>query len=125
MAVFPPTGSPLAMRLVGAAGALLCGVAVGLGAYASHGVEGAAAVRLGLAALFGFGHGLALVVLAPRAVGRWTIAPPLLLLAGVLLFSGSLAAAALAGASTRLAPVGGSLLMLGWLAQAVASLRRR
>ncbi|MBS7456422.1 DUF423 domain-containing protein [Coralloluteibacterium stylophorae] len=112
------------MRLAAAAGALLCGLAVALGAYASHGAEGAAAVRLGLAALFAFGHGLALVLLAPRVRG-WGALVPLVLLAGVLLFSGSLVAAVLTGASTRLAPAGGGLLMLGWLVQAVASLRRR
>lgn len=110
-------------RAFAAAGALACGLAVALGAYASHGLDGEAARRAGLAALFAFGHGLALVLLAP-AVGRWRLAACATLLAGLLLFAGSLAGAALLGWPTRLAPAGGLLLMAGWLMIAIGFLRR-
>jgi uncharacterized membrane protein YgdD (TMEM256/DUF423 family) len=45
-------------------------------------------------------------------------------LAGIALFCGSLAAAALFATSTRLAPAGGTLLMLGWLLASVELLRK-
>ena len=67
------------------------------------------------AAAFGFGHGLALAALAPFAhagIGRIALAT---MLAGVLLFSGSLAGGGLLGWSTALAPFGGTLMLLGWL----------
>ena len=111
-------------RALAAFGALACGVSVGLGAYASHGLDGDAARRVGLAALFAFGHGLALLLLAPgtgtrlRAVGLSGLA------LGVLLFSGSLLGAVFLSAPTVLAPTGGLLLMLGWLAIAADALRR-
>ena len=45
-------------------GGLLAAAAVGLSAYASHGVgDGQAQANLQTAALFGFGHGLALAAL--------------------------------------------------------------
>lgn len=44
-----------------------------------------------------------------------------MLLTGTLLFSGSLALAAIFGSSTSLAPAGGILLILGWLIYAVGS----
>ena len=43
--------------------------------------------------------------------------------AGMLLFSGSLAGAALVGWPTALAPLGGSLMILGWLLLACDLLR--
>ena len=43
---------------------------------------------------------------------------------GVLLFSGSLVGAALAGTPTTLAPFGGTLMMLGWLLHAIGQWRR-
>ena len=105
-------------------GALACGVSVGLGAYASHGLDGDAARRVGLAALFAFGHGLALLLLAPAAGSRLRTAGLSGLALGVLLFSGSLLAAVFLAAPTALAPTGGVLLMLGWLAIAADALRR-
>lgn len=107
-----------------AAGALTAAASVALGAYAAHGVDGAVQARLQLAAVFGFGHGVALAALAPLAAGaiaRWALAGMLL---GVLLFSGSLAASHWLGASTALAPLGGSLLILSWLLLAVGAMRR-
>ena len=94
--------------------ALLCALSVAGGAYASHVAAPEAMHRIGLASLFAFGHGLALIALAPRSssVARWGRAA---LLAGTVLFSGSLAAAAFFGTSTAAAPTGGTLLIIGWL----------
>ncbi len=111
-------------RALAAFGALACGVSVGLGAYASHGLDGDAARRVGLAALIAFGHGLALLMLAPAAGSRLRTAGLSGLALGVLLFSGSLLAAVFLAAPTALAPTGGVLLMLGWLAIAADALRR-
>lgn len=113
------TRVPLPQRAFATVGALACGVAVGLGAYASHGVEGQDAVRLGLAALMLFGHGLALQGWA-RFSAHVPVAIALtLLLIGLTLFCGSLIAAVAFATPTAWAPVGGILLMLGWLALAV------
>ena len=105
-------------------GALLAAAAVGLSAYAAHGVADAVAQsHLYMAALFAFGHGLALATLAAsteRLLGR----AGLLLLVGTLLFSGSLAGEVLRHWPTTLAPAGGSLLMLGWVVWALDALRR-
>ena len=108
-------GVPLFGRLVAAAGALCAGAGVALAAYASHGAEGQAASWLQTAALFAFGHGVALALLAPVAARMLRLAAAGLLLAGMLLFCGSLVAAALLGWPTALAPLGGSLMMVGWL----------
>ncbi|MFT3762586.1 MAG: DUF423 domain-containing protein [Pseudoxanthomonas sp.] len=106
-------------------GGLLAAVSVALSAYAAHGVADATAQsHLQMASLYAFGHGLALAALAPataRRLGKLALG---LLLLGVLLFSGSLALNALAGTGTRLAPVGGTVLILGWLLWAVDAVRR-
>ncbi|KFN49732.1 DUF423 domain-containing protein [Arenimonas composti] len=112
-----------AARRLAALGAVACAFAVGLAAYASHGLDGAAAQRGGIAAAFFFAHGLALLLLAPGA-GRLRLAALALLAFGMLLFAGSLAAAALAGWPTRLAPAGGLSLMAAWLIIAGDALRR-
>lgn len=102
--------------LLALCGGLLAGCSVGLAAYASHGVsEALAQSRLETAALFAFGHGVALAALSvgtTRRLGRIALA---CLLIGTLLFSGSLVAAVFLGTPTRLAPSGGLALMLGWL----------
>lgn len=107
------------------AGGLLAAAAIGLSAYASHGVaEPLAQSHLQTAALYAFGHGVALAALARRGermLGRAALG---LLLLGTLLFSGSLAGNALAQWPTRLAPVGGTTLMLGWLLYALDAIRR-
>ena len=117
-------GFPLAPRWPRVGGALLAAASIALAAYASHGVGGAVQARLMLAAVFGFGHGLALAALAPLAV-RWVARIALFgWLIGTLLFSGSLAASHFLGASTALAPIGGSVLILAWLLLAVDAMRR-
>jgi uncharacterized membrane protein YgdD (TMEM256/DUF423 family) len=74
-------------------------------------------------------HALAMVLVglasAVVADGPWLRASGLLLLAGIVLFSGSLYALAL-GAPKWLgavAPLGGTAFILGWLAFVVAALR--
>jgi uncharacterized membrane protein YgdD (TMEM256/DUF423 family) len=109
-------------RALGASGALACSLAVALGAYAEHAAIAQSQHRLGVAAVFLFGHGLALLVLAPRARSRLQRIGLAMLLLGMLLFSGSLALAGLLGTSTAFAPFGGVLLILGWLVYAVAEL---
>ncbi|MGO1720182.1 MAG: DUF423 domain-containing protein, partial [Luteimonas sp.] len=99
-------------------------LAVALAAYASHGVEGVAQSRLQTAALFTFGHGVALALLAPAPAGRLQRLAQALLLAGMLLFSGSLAAGALLAWPTVAAPFGGTLMIAGWLLLAADFLRR-
>lgn len=117
--------NPWESRWLAFAGGVLAAIAVAVSAWASHGVADAQdAARLQMAALFGFGHGLALAALAPRSQagpGRWAL---WLLLIGTLLFSGSLAGKALADWPTRLAPAGGLTLVAGWLSWALGALRR-
>ncbi|WP_165480597.1 DUF423 domain-containing protein [Xanthomonas oryzae] len=106
-------------------GGLLAAIAIGLSAYASHGVADALVQsRLQLAALYAFGHGAVLTVLGAtetRALGQVGL---YLLLLGTLLFAGSLVGGALLHWPTSLAPIGGSGLMLGWVVLAIAALRR-
>jgi uncharacterized membrane protein YgdD (TMEM256/DUF423 family) len=111
-------------RVLAAAGAVLAAAGVALAAYAAHAAAGLDQGRLLHAALFGFGHGIALVALAPQASRRLGRLALVLMLAGVLLFSGSLVAAVFFGTSTGLAPAGGSLMILAWLLYAADALRR-
>lgn len=109
------------MRISGVVGAL----AVGLGAAGAHGTVHdvlISAGRLGLwqtAVLYHLVHAAALLALglaAPRSIGlAWT-----LLLAGILLFSGSLYFQAWTGTSLGvITPIGGLALIAGWLALAI------
>ena len=109
------------MRGLATAGALLCALGVALGAVAMHAALPAHDhERLALAASFAFAQGVGLAALAPgagtsraRRIGLCAV------LAGTILFAGSLVLAAFAGVEPRLAPIGGSLQILGWLAVAV------
>lgn len=116
--------SAFVVRLLVAAGAVLAAAAVALAAYAAHGASGLEQGRLLHAALFAFGHGVALAALAPQASRRLGRLALMLMLAGVLLFSGSLVAAVFLDTSTGLAPSGGSLMILAWLLYAADALRR-
>ena len=117
-----PTGARLPstrpLRLLPAAGAVLAAAAVALSAYAAHVVDPAAQARLQPAALFAFGHGIALAALGPFAVRRLARLALAALLLGTLLFSGSLVLAHFLAISTVLAPFGGGLMILAWLAWA-------
>lgn len=111
-------------RALAASGAVLAAGSVALSAYASHAFDGAAQGRLLIAAAFAFGHGLALAALASAASG-WLAKIALLALAGgVLLFSGSLVMNVTAQWPTTMAPLGGQLLIVGWLLWAVHAWRR-
>lgn len=111
--------------LLASLGALLAAAAVGLSAYAAHGVADVGAqAHLYMAALFAFGHGLALASLAPQTERLFGKAGLLLLLVGTGLFSGSLAGEVLQHWPTTLAPAGGTLLMIGWVVWALDALRR-
>ena len=108
-----------------AAGSVLAAAAVALSAYAAHATLGEAerdwlvrAWQLGLA------HGIALAALSPLAVRRWAFYGLGLVLAGTLLFSGSLLLHALATVPAALAPVGGGLMIVGWLLHALGHWRR-
>lgn len=118
------TTPPLPLRVFAASGAVLAAAAVALSAYASHAVAADARTRLFLAAVLAFGHGVALAALATQSTRRMATAAFAAMLLGVLGFSGSLVAAHFFGTSTRLAPVGGSLLMLAWLVIAADRMRR-
>ncbi len=106
-------------------GALLAAAAVGLSAYASHGVsEPLAQSHLNTAALYAFGHGVALAALGAASLNLLGRGALYVLLLGTLLFSGSLAGNALAQIPTTLAPAGGMTLMAGWVLLAFSALRR-
>ena len=107
-----------------AVAAVLAAASVALLAYASHGSEGEAQARLQTAAVFGFGHGVAIAALAPRSGRRLARLALFALLAGVVLFSGSLVLNVFAQVPTALAPFGGGLLIGGWLLWAVDAVRR-
>ena len=105
--------------------AALAGLAcVGFGAFAAHGISDPKAqdwLRTG--ALYGFVHVLA--VFAAVQVGA-RFAPPALL-AGVVLFSGSLFAMAVGAPRIlgAITPIGGLAFMVGWGLIAWAALRFR
>lgn len=105
-----------ARRAQGSCGALLALLAIGYSAWATHGLPpGRAQHNVLMACLYAFGHGAVLAVLAQQALSSLARTALWVLLLGVLLFSGSLLAGAVLGWPTRAAPVGGLLLMLGWL----------
>jgi len=103
---------------------VLTAASVALLAYAAHGSEGEAQARLQTAAVFGFGHGVAIAALAPWSRRRLARLALCALLAGVLLFSGSLVLNVFARGTTVLAPFGGGLLIGAWLLWAVDAVRR-
>jgi uncharacterized membrane protein YgdD (TMEM256/DUF423 family) len=111
-------------QLMAAVGALYAAAAVALSAYAAHAVQGTAQTRLETAAILAFGHGIALAALAPATASHLGHIALLALCIGVLLFSGSLAFSVFAQWPTTLAPLGGMLLIGGWLAFAIDLLRR-
>jgi uncharacterized membrane protein YgdD (TMEM256/DUF423 family) len=108
---------------LGAAGAVLAAASVAMAAYAMHATHVPSPAHVQLGALFAFGHGVALAALSPtvvRAVGRLAL---LAMLAGVVLFSGSLVANGLMRWPTTLAPFGGMLMIGSWLLLAIDRVR--
>jgi uncharacterized membrane protein YgdD (TMEM256/DUF423 family) len=119
-------------RWILAAGALLIAAATVLGALGAHALQSRLAPKLlqvyETAVRYHFYHALGLLAigLAARGVHSRLIRPAaILVIAGILLFSGSLyaltfGAPRLTGVIT---PVGGVALILGWIVFAVAMLR--
>ena len=110
-------------RYLAAIGSLMAGLSVAMSAYAFHAAAPDASARLLQAAVFAFLHGLALTALAPLAQRPTSLLALALLLLGVLLFGGSLLAAVLLGLTPALAPLGGGLVISGWLLHAYDRLR--
>lgn len=116
-----------------AVGALSAAVAVGLGAFGAHGLEErvpASELEIWKTGVhYHFLHAIALVLLGlflrptdTRApVAGWSF------LAGQLIFAGTLYAMVLGGPRIlgAVTPIGGVLLIIGWLAFARAALRAR
>ena len=117
-------GMSLPSRVLAATGGVLAAVAVALFAYAAHAAEPQVRASLHSAALFAFGHGIALCALAPHATRRLGTVALAGLLLGTLLFSGSLLSAHAFATSTPLAPWGGSVMILSWLLWSADHLRR-
>lgn len=109
------------------AGAVLAGLAVALGAFATHALEGTA-VRTDLietGVRYQFLHALALLVLAARPAGLAPGPAGPFLAVGVLLFSGSLYGLAFGGPRWLgpVTPLGGLSLLVGWSLLAIAGFR--
>jgi uncharacterized membrane protein YgdD (TMEM256/DUF423 family) len=115
-------------------GAGLGGLAVVLGAFGAHGLEGflvenQQAANYETAVRYQMYHALALVLVGIVAERRPTTSLRLAgwcFVGGVVLFCGALYGVALARISQlgMVAPVGGALLIAGWSALAVSALRR-
>jgi uncharacterized membrane protein YgdD (TMEM256/DUF423 family) len=118
------TTTDVRARWLGAAGAVLAAATVALSAYATHAAHGNARNFLYIAAILGFGHGIALAALAPRTDGRLHFVALCGLLLGAVLFSGSLTLRYVFDVPMRLAAIGASVLILSWLLHAIATLGR-
>lgn len=115
-----------------AAGATLCGAGVALGAFGAHGLR--ARLSPEMLAIFETGvryhliHALGLLAVA-WAASRWpgwsVSAAGWLLMAGTVVFSGSLYVLAVTGARWlgAVTPIGGLCLIAGWTLLALAALR--
>ncbi|HYL89970.1 MAG TPA: DUF423 domain-containing protein [Burkholderiales bacterium] len=119
-------------RLFFAAGALSAFIGVALGAFAAHGLK--ARLDANMLAIFETGvryqmyHALGLLAVGwacTRWPGAWVNASGWLLVAGTLLFSGSLYVLALTGVRWlgAITPVGGAAFLAGWLCLAWAVLK--
>ena len=108
------------------------GLAVALGAFGAHGLQGmvteARLATFETAVRYQMYHALALFAVV--GLMRWTASPLLgwagwLLIAGVLIFSGSLYLLVFTNASWlgAVAPIGGTAMIVGWLLMLVAVLR--
>jgi uncharacterized membrane protein YgdD (TMEM256/DUF423 family) len=115
-----------------AAGAVLAGLAVAMGAFGAHALRArldpAALAAWETGARYQMYHGLALLATLPLygpVPSRLLSAARPLFLAGTLLFSGSLYGLALTGtpALGAVTPLGGATLLAGWAAVALACLR--
>lgn len=124
-----PGSLPDMERLWIALGSLAGLAAVGMAAYAAHGGLPPERLRMLQSGVQMQGwHALALVGCGLWAVrgGLWADLAGAAFALGLLLFCGSVYALALGHAAVpRLAPTGGTLLMLGWALLALSALRAR
>ena len=118
------------MRVWTMAGAMAMAVAIGLGAFGAHGLK----TRVDPAALGWWATGAqyhayhALGLIAVGWVATWSTRPKLVgaagiaLIAGIVLFSGSLYAMTLTGARGlgAITPIGGTAWIVGWICLALA-----
>jgi uncharacterized membrane protein YgdD (TMEM256/DUF423 family) len=128
----PPTPTPMTSRLALLLAALLLFVAVAAGAFGAHALRSVLAPDLlavyQTAVQYQFWHGLGVlaigVLLAQRPGNRALATAAWLLVAGVVLFSGSLYVLALTGIRSlgAITPFGGVALLGGWAALAWAAL---
>ena len=111
-------------------GAALAGLAVGLGAFAAHGMKGSydavALQTFETGVRYQMYHALALLAVAwlcERSPGRLPRGAGLAFLAGIALFSGSLYAMALSGITVlgAITPLGGVAFLAGWVLLAIAA----
>ena len=109
------------------AGALLSGLAVGLGAFGAHSMkahyDAAALQTFETGVRYQMYHGLGLVLCGLLAERGWRLrGAALCLLGGTALFSGSLYGLVLAGWKWLgpVTPIGGVLFLIGWLLVALA-----
>jgi uncharacterized membrane protein YgdD (TMEM256/DUF423 family) len=119
-----------------AAGALAMALAVMIGAFGAHGLQGRLdAYSMGVyekAVFYHFVHALGLLIVSglraagvvARSAARWTC---VLLTAGILIFSGSLYALALTGNRMlgAITPIGGMAFIAAWVVLAASVLRPR
>lgn len=114
--------------------ALLAALGVGIGAFGAHGLRTHFEANPTLeptfqtASQYHLIHALGLFIavwVASRWPGRWATWGAWLLLAGVILFSGSLYVLSIFNVRVMgaLAPMGGTALILGWLCLGVAAWR--
>lgn len=118
-----------------ATGAIALALAVMIGAFGAHGLQGRIDAR-GMeiyqrAVLYHLIHSLGILIVAglagagllPRASSAWIC---WLLLAGVVLFSGSLYALVLSGVQIlgAITPIGGLAFIAAWVMLAITALRR-
>jgi uncharacterized membrane protein YgdD (TMEM256/DUF423 family) len=111
-------------RWLAACGAWYAAAGVALAAYAAHAADAPDQARLQTAALFAFGHGVALALAGRNAGGRLASTALGMLWLGALLFCGSLVGSVIAHWPTTVAPAGGMLMIGGWLLYSVHLLRR-
>ena len=115
-----------------AAGAVMCGLGVLLGAFGAHGLRGR--VTPEMLAVFETGvryhlvHGLALLAVAwatTRWPNTWISASGWLFVAGIVVFSGSLYLLSISGVRGRgaITPIGGLCFVAGWLILALSAMR--
>ncbi len=110
------------------AGAVLATLGVALGAFAAHGLRAVldqnALAWWQTAVQYQMWHAIGLIALGAARLPR-TLLPALLLAAGTVIFAGTLYAMALGGPRWlgAITPIGGSLMIAGWLVFAWRVLR--